>query len=163
VFFAPLRENKNKKMKTKLRTSVLVLATLVALQACCSKDDLDDVDYANFLFKDKASGENLFGYDRLLNIDSVYLKYYSTDSFHRISFTHNNLDSTISIDFNMANEILIKFPNNDVDTFMVSYNNITSKTSAGQCKLTASVINSLKFNGNIIDISNLQKTIIIYK
>lgn len=151
------------KMKIKITTYILAFTTLVVLQSCCSKENLVDMDYANFLFKEKASGKNLFGLNSSFSLDSVCLKYYSTDSFHKISYAHSNLDSTIRIDFNLTNELLVRFSNNDVDTFIITYNKISSKTSAGQCKLTASIMNSLKFNGNIIDISNLQNPIIIYK
>jgi hypothetical protein len=150
-------------MKFKYKIFTIVFAICILFNACCSKEALVDVDFANFQFIDKVSGENLFGLNGTLNIDSVYLKFNSTGSFQRLTNIHNQLDSVINIDFDLSNQVFIKFSNNDVDTFIINYSEISSKTATGQCKLTASVINGLMFNREIIDVSNLQKTIIIYK
>lgn len=150
-------------MKLNYKNFTTVFAICILLNACCSKENLVDLDFVNVIFKNKITNENLLGLYGTLNIDSVYLKFNSTDSFHRVTYSYNQLDSIINIDFNLSNQVFIKFSNNDIDTFLINYSNVFSKTAIGQCKLSASVIDNLKFNGNNLDVSNLQKTMIIYK
>lgn len=151
-----------KKKNKKILLIILVITTL--LNACCSKEDLIDVDFANFIFKDKVSGENLFyGTNNILNKDSIFISYNNANDFQRIVYNNNQIDSTIPIRFKLSTQVFIKFSNNDIDTFLITYKDISKKTSTGQCKLTATIIKSIKFNNDFLNTDNLQKAIIIKK
>jgi hypothetical protein len=164
VFFAPLRENKNKKMKTKLRTYVLVLATLVVLQACCSKEYIIGDIQRSFSFIDVNTNKDLvFGNDKIWKKDSLLIRYSSLNNYSKISnFLYSKYqDSAVVINFDNNDTCFIKFPNNDVDTILIMYQEQSTKSAGGTCKMRYNVIESLKYNNVSVDINN--EPIKIYK
>lgn len=155
---------KTQKMKIKNTTYLLLFTTLVALHACCSKEGLADVDYASFIFINKSTGINLFSNaNSTLNKDSIFISYNDTDNFQKLFTNNNQLDSVITIDFNKSNTVFVKFPDNDIDTFKVGYETISSKTQTGQCKLSATIIKNIQYNNELLNTNNLQNSIKINK
>ena len=151
-------------MKKKSTTYTLIFSILIALQSCCSKENLVDMDYANFNFINKSTGKNLFSNtENNINKDSIFISYIDTSTFQKLIINSNPSDSILTIDFNRVNTVFIKFSDNDIDTFKVNYETISSKTKTGPCKLSATIIKSIQYNNGFLNTTNLQRTINIYK
>lgn len=148
----------NKQILIQFTVSILLFA------ACCSKENLVDITNQDIVFLDKTSGKNIFfGADSLYNKDSIFISYDNAINFERINTIYESTDSSIQIDFKNLNTCLLKFSNNDIDTFKLTYSDVTEKTSKGQCKLSASVLKTIQFNNASAITSNYSSAITIFK
>jgi hypothetical protein len=148
-------------MKIKFKIHIVIIAGLFTLNACCSKEDLAGNDIGKFIFLDSIGNNIFFGPSKSLNRDSIFIKN-GNSGYQKLTINANDLDSIILINFNYADTSYIKFSNNDIDTFSLTYEVITGKTSAGNCKLSAVVLNGIKYNGTALS-SDFQNPIKIYK
>lgn len=146
-------------MKPKIH--IIIIMGLFALNACCSKEELAGNDIGKFIFLDNTGNNIFFGSSKSLNRDSIFIKNGKND-YRKLTVHTNDLDSVILINFDYADTSYIKFSNNDIDTFSLTYVEVKGKTAAGNCKLSAKVLNSIKYNGTALS-TEIQKPIKIYK
>lgn len=141
----------------KIKIILFISLAILFLQACCTKEyTIGDIQ-RNFSFIDISTDKDVFfGNDKTWNKDSILIKYNSSGTYNKIfnSLYSKYQDSTIVINFNNNDSCFIKFPNNDIDTFLIKYEEQTRKSFGGPCKMKFNVIKSLAYNNVYVDINH---------